>query len=147
MKVKVFNQSNHPLPAYKTDGACGMDLQANLKEPMILEPLDRAMVPTGLFFEIPEGVEGQVRARSGLSLKKGLTTVNGIGTIDSDYRGELNVLLINLSKENVTIEDGDRIAQIVFMRYETAQWEEVEEQNQLSKTDRGEGGFGHTGVR
>lgn len=147
MKVKVFNQSNHPLPAYKTNGACGMDLQASLKEPMTLAPLDRVMVPTGLFFEIPKGVEGQVRARSGLSLKKGLTTVNGIGTIDSDYRGELNVLLINLSKEDVTIEDGDRIAQIVFTRYETCQWEEVKKPEDLSKTVRGDGGFGHTGVR
>ena len=146
MKVKVVNKS-HPLPSYKTDGACGMDLRANLEAPKILKPLERAMIPTGLYFEIPKGIEGQVRARSGLSLKKGITLINGIGTIDSDYRGELGILVVNLSNESVTIEDGDRIAQMVFMAYEVADWVQVDSLDALSKTERGEGGFGHTGVR
>ena len=147
MNVKVVNKSRHPLPSYKTDGACGMDLRANLEESKILKPLERAMIPTGLFFEIPKGIEGQVRARSGLSLKKGITLINGIGTIDSDYRGELGILVVNLSDEEVTIEDGDRIAQMVFMAYEVAHWVQVESLDELSETERGEGGFGHTGIR
>ena len=124
-----------------------MDLRANLEAPKILKPLERAMIPTGLYFEIPKGIEGQVRARSGLSLKKGITLINGIGTIDSDYRGELGILVVNLSNESVTIEDGDRIAQMVFMAYEVADWVQVDSLDALSKTERGEGGFGHTGVR
>lgn len=147
MKVKVVNKSHHPLPSYKTAGACGMDLRANLDTPKTLKPLERAMIPTGLYFEIPEGIEGQVRARSGLSLKKGITLINGIGTIDSDYRGELGILVVNLSDESVTIEDGDRIAQMVFMAYEVADWIQVDSLDALSKTQRGEGGFGHTGLR
>lgn len=147
MKVKVVNKSHHPLPSYKTDGACGMDLRANLDAPKTLKPLERAMIPTGLYFEIPKGIEGQVRARSGLSLKKGITLINGIGTIDSDYRGELGILVVNLSNESVTIEDGDRIAQMVFMAYEVADWIQVDSLDELSKTQRGEGGFGHTGLR
>lgn len=147
MNVKVVNKSHHPLPSYKTEGSCGMDLRANLEESKILKPLERAMIPTGLFFEIPKGIEGQVRARSGLSLKKGITLINGIGTIDSDYRGELGILVVNLSDEEVTIEDGDRIAQMVFMAYEVAHWVQVESLDELSETERGEGGFGHTGIR
>lgn len=147
MNVKVVNKSHHPLPSYKTEGSCGMDLQANLEEAKTLMPLERAMIPTGLFFEIPKGIEGQVRARSGLSLKKGITLINGIGTIDSDYRGELGILVVNLSDEAVTIEDGDRIAQMVFMAYEVAHWVQVESLDELSETERGEGGFGHTGIR
>ncbi|WP_068458084.1 dUTP diphosphatase [Aedoeadaptatus pacaensis] len=147
MNVKVVNKSRHPLPSYKTEGSCGMDLRANLEESKILKPLERAMIPTGLFFEIPKGIEGQVRARSGLSLKKGITLINGIGTIDSDYRGELGILVVNLSDEEVTIEDGDRIAQMVFMAYEVAHWVQVESLDELSETERGEGGFGHTGIR
>lgn len=147
MNVKVVNKSHHPLPSYKTEGSCGMDLRANLDEAKTLKPLERAMIPTGLFFEIPKGIEGQVRARSGLSLKKGITLINGIGTIDSDYRGELGILVVNLSDEEVTIEDGDRIAQMVFMAYEEAHWVQVESLDELSETERGEGGFGHTGIR
>lgn len=147
MNVKVVNKSHHPLPSYKTEGSCGMDLRANLEEAKTLKPLERAMIPTGLFFEIPKGIEGQVRARSGLSLKKGITLINGIGTIDSDYRGELGILVVNLSDEEVTIEDGDRIAQMVFMAYEVAHWVQVENLDELSETERGEGGFGHTGIR
>ena len=147
MNVKVVNKYHHPLPSYKTEGSCGMDLLANLEEPKTLKPLERAMIPTGLFFEIPKGIEGQVRARSGLSLKKGITLINGIGTIDSDYRGELGILAVNLSDEAVTIEDGDRIAQMVFMAYEVAHWVQVESLDELSETERGEGGFGHTGIR
>lgn len=147
MNVKVVNKSRHPLPSYKTEGSCGMDLRANLEEVKTLKPLERAMIPTGLFFEIPKGIEGQIRARSGLSLKKGITLINGIGTIDSDYRGELGILVVNLSDEEVTIEDGDRIAQMVFMAYEVAHWIQVESLEELSETERGEGGFGHTGIR
>lgn len=147
MNVKVVNKSHHPLPSYKTEGSCGMDLRANLEEAKTLMPLERTMIPTGLFFEIPKGIEGQVRARSGLSLKKGITLINGIGTIDSDYRGELGILIVNLSDEEVTIEDGDRIAQMVFMAYEVAHWVQVESLDELSETERGEGGFGHTGIR
>lgn len=147
MNIKIYNASKHPLPTYKTSGSCGMDLYANLEAPLILEPLDRAKVPTGLYLEIPEGVEGQVRARSGLSLKKGVTLINGIGTIDSDYRGELGVLVVNLSKERVTIENGERIAQLVFVNYLHADWKEVDHIEELSETERGKGGFGHTGLR
>lgn len=147
MKVKVVNKSHHPLPSHKTEGSCGMDLRANLDASKTLKPLERAMIPTGLYFEIPKGIEGQVRARSGLSLKKGITLINGIGTIDSDYRGELGILVVNLSDESVTIEDGDRIAQMVFMAYEVADWIQVDNLDELSKTERGEGGFGHTGLR
>lgn len=147
MNVKVVNKSHHPLPSYKTEGSCGMDLRANLEEAKTLKPLERTMIPTGLFFEIPKGIEGQVRARSGLSLNKGITLINGIGTIDSDYRGELGILVVNLSDEEVTIEDGDRIAQMVFMAYEVAHWVQVENLDELSETERGEGGFGHTGIR
>lgn len=143
MKLKVINKSKHPLPKYETEGSSGMDLRANLDENLILKPLDRVLVPTGLYFEFEKGFEAQVRARSGLALKKGLGLPNGIGTIDSDYRGELKVILINMSREDVVIEDGDRIAQVVFMKIETPELVEVEE---ISDTERSDGGFGHTGL-
>ncbi|MDY3119319.1 MAG: dUTP diphosphatase [Peptoniphilus sp.] len=147
MNVKVVNKSKHPLPAYKTEGSCGMDLRANLSMPIRLKPFERAKVPTGLYLEIPKGIEGQVRARSGLSFNKGITLINGIGTIDSDYRGELGILVVNLSNESVTIEDGERIAQLIFTTYETARWIPVNTIEDLSQTERGDGGFGHTGIR
>ena len=143
MKLKVINKSKHPLPKYETEGSSGMDLRANLDENLILKPLDRVLVPTGLYFEFEKGYEAQVRARSGLALKKGLGLPNGIGTIDSDYRGELKVILINMSRKDVVIEDGDRIAQVVFMKIETPELIEVEE---ISDTERSDGGFGHTGL-
>ncbi|MDU5805896.1 MAG: dUTP diphosphatase [Peptoniphilus harei] len=143
MKLHVINKSKHPLPKYETEGSSGMDLRANLEENLILKPLDRVLVPTGLYFEFEKGYEAQVRARSGLALKKGLGLPNGIGTIDSDYRGELKVILINMSREDVVIEDGDRIAQVVFMKIETPELVEVEE---ISDTERSDGGFGHTGL-
>ena len=143
MKLKVINKSKHPLPKYETEGSSGMDLRANLVENLILKPLERVLVPTGLYFEFEKGYEAQVRARSGLALKKGLGLPNGIGTIDSDYRGELKVILINMSREDVVIEDGDRIAQVVFMKIETPELVEVEE---ISDTERSDGGFGHTGL-
>ena len=143
MKVKIINKSKNELPKYETKGSSGMDLRANLDESLIIKPLDRVLVPTGIFLEIPEGYEGQVRARSGLALIKGLSLPMGIGTIDSDYRGELKVILINLGKEDIVIENGDRIAQLVFIKYERAQIELVDE---LSSTARSQGGFGHTGV-
>ena len=143
MKVKIVNKSKNELPKYQTKGSSGMDLRANLEEPLILKSLDRALVPTGIFVEIPEGFEGQVRARSGLALKKGLSLPNGIGTIDSDYRGELKVIVVNLGREDIIINDGDRIAQLVIMKYERAEIEIVES---LTDSDRQEGGFGHTGV-
>lgn len=143
MKLKVINKSKHPLPKYETDGSSGMDLRANLDEDIVLKPLDRVLVPTGLYFEFEKGYEAQVRARSGLALKKGLGLPNGIGTIDSDYRGELKVILINMSRDDVVIEDGDRIAQVVFMKIEIPDIVEVEE---ISDTERSDGGFGHTGL-
>ena len=143
MKLKVINKSKQSLPKYETDGSSGMDLRANLDEDLVLKPLDRVLVPTGLYFEFEKGYEAQVRARSGLALKKGLGLPNGIGTIDSDYRGELKVILINMSRDDVVIEDGDRIAQVVFMKIEIPDIVEVEE---ISDTERSDGGFGHTGL-
>lgn len=142
MKVKVINNSKHTLPEYKTTGAAGMDLHANLDADLTLQPLERILVPTGLFMEIPFGYEAQVRPRSGLAYKKGLTVANAPGTIDSDYRGELKVILINLSNEEVTITDGERVAQLVIAKHEIAEWELVES---LEESTRGAGGFGHTG--
>lgn len=142
MKVKVINKSHHPLPAYKTKGAAGMDLHAYLTETITLEPLERKLIPTGLFMEIPYGYEVQVRPRSGMAYKHGITVANAPGTIDSDYRGELKVILINLSNETFTIQDGDRVAQMVIAKHDWAEWEEVES---LDETERGSGGFGHTG--
>lgn len=144
MKIKIINKSNNPNPVYETDGAAGMDIRADLSEPLTLTPLQRALLPTGLFIEIPVDYEVQVRPRSGLAVKKGLTVLNAPGTIDSDYRGEVKVILINLSSEHQTIEPGERIAQLVVARHEKAEWLEAE---LLSETDRGAGGFGHTGHR
>lgn len=143
MKIRVINRSHHALPAYATVLSAGMDLRANLTEPIILKPLTRCLVPTGLYIALPEGYEAQVRPRSGLALKKGITVLNSPGTIDADYRGEIGVILINLSAEEFVIEDGERIAQMVIAQYEQAEWEQVET---LDDTERGAGGFGHTGV-
>lgn len=143
MKLKIINKSKHPLPEYETSGSSGMDLRANLDDQLIIEPFDRVLVPTGLFLEFEKGYEAQVRARSGLALKKGLGLPNGIGTIDSDYRGELKIILINMSKETVVIKDGERIAQLVFMKIEIPEIQEVEK---INNTKRSDGGFGHTGL-
>ncbi|EFI42279.1 MULTISPECIES: dUTP diphosphatase [Peptoniphilus] len=143
MKIKIVNKSKNELPKYQTEGSSGMDLQANIEEPIVLKSLDRTLIPTGLFIELPNGYEAQVRARSGLALKKGLSLPNGIGTIDSDYRGEIKVIIINLGKEDVIINPGDRIAQLVIIKYERVELDIV---NELNETDRESGGFGHTGV-
>jgi len=143
LTLSVINRSNHPLPQYETMGSAGMDLRAFLPEPVTLNTLERRLIPTGIFLELPVGYEAQIRPRSGLAIKKGLTLVNTPGTIDSDYRGELMIPIINLSGETHTIEDGDRIAQMVIARHETIQWQVVTE---LSGSDRGAGGFGHTGI-
>ena len=144
MKVKIINHSKHELPAYKTAASAGMDLMANIDNPVILKPLERALVPTGLFIELPLGYEAQVRPRSGLSVKKGVGVLNAPGTIDADYRGEIKVILVNLSNEDFVIEDGERIAQMIVAAHEKVEWEEVEE---LLETERGAGGFGSTGVK
>jgi len=144
MKIKIVNQSKHPLPEYGTAAAAGVDLRANIDSPITLNPLERTLVPTGLFMEIPVGFEAQVRPRSGLALKKGITVLNSPGTIDADYRGQLQVILINLSNEAFVIEDGERIAQMVIAAHEQAEWIEVES---LEETARGAGGFGSTGVK
>ena len=143
MKVEIINKSKHALPAYATTASAGMDLRANLDEPMVLAPLQRALVPTGLYMALPEGYEAQVRPRSGLAIKKGITVLNSPGTIDADYRGEVCVILVNLSNEPFTITDGERIAQMVIARHEQVEWLPVEV---LSDTERGAGGFGHPGV-
>ena len=143
MKIKVINKSEFPLPGYETSGSAGMDLQAYISSPIELKPLDRALVSTGLYISIPRGYEGQIRGRSGLALKHGITLANGIGTIDSDYRGEIKVILINLGEENFIVNNGDRIAQFVLSKYETIEFELVQS---LEETSRGEGGFGHTGL-
>lgn len=142
IKVKIINKSGNELPNYATSGAAGMDLRAFIKEPVILKSLERKLIPTGLFMEIPDGYEGQVRPRSGLAIKHGLTCLNSPGTVDSDYRGELKVILINLSAEEHTIHNGDRIAQIVFSKVQKGTLQPVDE---LVSTLRNEGGFGHTG--
>lgn len=142
MEVKIINKSHHQLPAYETSQSAGMDLRANLQEPMTLAPLQRCLVPTGLFMALPAGYEAQVRPRSGLAIKKGITVLNSPGTIDADYRGEVCVILINLSSEPFVINDGDRIAQMVIARCDQISWQQVEV---LDETERGEGGFGHTG--
>ena len=144
MQIKVINTSQHPLPTYETTASAGVDLRANLTETITLKSLERTLVKTGVFLEIPEGYEAQVRPRSGLALKKGVTVLNSPGTIDADYRGEVGVILINLSNEDYVIENGERIAQLVFAKVEQAQWLEVKT---LSDTTRGEGGFGSTGVK
>lgn len=142
IEVKIVNTSSNPLPAYATEGSAGMDLRANVTETITLHPLDRSLVPTGLFIELPQGYEAQVRPRSGMAINNGITCLNSPGTIDSDYRGELKVILINLSNEVQLIKHGDRIAQLVFNKVEQVQFKVVQE---LQETARGEGGFGHTG--
>lgn len=142
MHIHIINTSRHPLPAYETLHAAGMDLRANLDATVILAPLDRKLIPTGLFVEIPVGYEAQIRPRSGLAFKQGITCLNTPGTIDADYRGEVKVLLVNLSSETVAIEDGMRIAQMIVAKHETVSWMEVKA---LGESQRGEGGFGHTG--
>ena len=144
MKIKVVNKSKHPLPHYATTQSAGMDLRANLDEPIILKPLDRTLVKTGIFMELPVGYEAQVRPRSGLAFNKGITVLNTPGTIDADYRGEVGVILVNLSNEDFLVEDGERVAQMVIAKHEQPPWEEVEE---LIETERGAGGFGSTGVK
>ena len=142
MEVKVINKSNNPIPKYSTAQSAGMDLRAFITEPVVLGALDRALIPTGLYIEMPEGYEAQVRPRSGLAIKYGITVLNSPGTIDADYRGEICVELVNISNTPFTVEPGERIAQLVFSNYEKVDFIEVEE---LSETERGEGGFGHTG--
>jgi dUTP pyrophosphatase len=144
MTIKIINKSNHDLPNYETIGSAGMDLRASLSQSRILKPLARSIVGTGLFIELPVGYEAQVRPRSGLAAKKGITVLNAPGTIDADYRGEIGVILVNLSNEDFLVENGERIAQLVIAKHERAEWEEVES---LSETTRGEGGFGSTGVK
>ncbi|MGZ5221374.1 MAG: dUTP diphosphatase [Chitinophagaceae bacterium] len=142
IEIKIINTSSNPLPAYATSGSSGMDIRANLDTPQSLKPLERALIPTGIFIEIPQGYEVQVRPRSGLAIKHGITCLNTPGTIDADYRGEIKVILINLSQEEQVIQNGDRIAQIVLQQVEQAVWKQVEE---LEATERNAGGFGHTG--
>jgi dUTP pyrophosphatase len=144
MTIKIINKSNHDLPHYETIASAGMDLRANLSESRTLKPLERSIVGTGLFIELPIGLEAQVRPRSGLAAKKGITVLNAPGTIDADYRGEIGVILVNLSNEDFTIQNGERIAQLVIAKHERAEWENVQE---LSETERGEGGFGSTGTK
>lgn len=144
MICKIVNKSNNATPAYATTQSAGMDLRANLEAPIILKPMERAMIPTGLFIELPVGYEAQVRPRSGLAAKHGITVLNTPGTIDADYRGEIKVILVNLSTEAFEIQHGERIAQMVIAKHETVQWEEVET---LSETERGAGGFGSSGVK
>lgn len=144
MKIQIINKSKHQLPAYETELSAGMDIRANISEPITLKPLARCLVSTGLYIALPEGYEAQIRPRSGLAIKKGITVLNSPGTIDADYRGEICIILVNLSAEEFVIEDGERVAQMVIARHEQAQWEQVEV---LDKTERGAGGFGHTGKK
>ncbi len=143
MKVKIVNRSAYPTPAYATEKSAGMDLKADIKEPVTLNPLERAMIPTGIFIALPDGTEAQVRPRSGLAAKHGISVLNAPGTIDADYRGEVKVILVNLSNQPFVVNPGERIAQMVVARYEKVEWDEVEV---LDDTDRGAGGFGSTGV-
>lgn len=142
MKIRIINKSKHKLPAYSTASSAGMDLRANINEEVILRPLERAIVKTGLFMEIPVGYEGQIRSRSGLAINKGITVLSSPGTIDADYRGEVCIIMVNLSNEDFVIKDGERICQMVIAKHEKAEWVSVEN---LIETDRGTGGFGHTG--
>ncbi|MDL2231195.1 dUTP diphosphatase [Porphyromonadaceae bacterium OttesenSCG-928-L07] len=144
MQVRIVNKSKHPLPEYKTAQSAGMDLMANINETVVLNSLERKLIPTGLYIELPEGYEAQIRPRSGMALKEGLGILNSPGTIDADYRGEIGVIVVNLSNEKITINDGDRICQMVINQIEQAQFIQVEE---LNNTERGEGGFGHTGKK
>ena len=142
--IRIINKSHHSLPAYATEQSAGMDLRANIEEPIVLKPMERRLIPTGLYMALPQGFEAQIRPRSGLAFKKGITVLNSPGTIDSDYRGELMVLLINLSTEEFIVNDGERIAQMVIARHEVAEFQVVEE---LDDTERGAGGYGHTGMK
>lgn len=144
MKVQVINKSKHPLPKYETEQSAGMDIRANLNEPIVLKPLQRCLVPTGLYIALPKGFEAQIRPRSGLAIKKGIGVLNSPGTIDADYRGEICIILVNLSSDDFVVEDGERVAQMVIARHEQAVWQEVEV---LNETERGAGGFGHTGKK
>ncbi len=144
MQVKIVNISNNPLPQYSTEMSAGMDIRASLTEPVVLKPLERKLIPTGLFIELPRGYEAQIRPRSGLALKKGITVLNTPGTIDADYRGEIGIILVNLSQEDFVVENGERICQMIVAAHENVVWELVEE---LVETDRGAGGFGHTGKK
>ena len=144
MQIRIINKSPHPLPAYETIASAGMDMRANITEPITIKSLERSMIPTGLFIELPVGFEAQVRPRSGLAAKNGVTCLNSPGTVDADYRGELKVILVNLSHDDFTINNGDRIAQMVIAKHERAEFLEVQE---LSETTRGAGGFGSTGVK
>ena len=144
MKINIVNRSQHPLPNYATISSAGMDLRANLDNPVVLKPLERALIPTGIYIQLPNGYEAQIRPRSGLAIKHGISIVNAPGTIDADYRGEIKVILVNLSNENFTINDGERICQMVIAQHARVEWAEVEE---LDETERGEGGFGHTGKK
>lgn len=144
MTVKIINTSNHALPHYETMASAGMDLRAFIENPIVLKPLERTIIKTGLFIELPVGYEAQVRPRSGLAAKKGITVLNAPGTIDADYRGEIGVILVNLSNADFTVENGERIAQLVIAKHERAEWEEVDA---LNETSRGSGGFGSTGVK
>ncbi|MDY3267278.1 MAG: dUTP diphosphatase [Phocaeicola sp.] len=143
MKIKIINKSKHALPQYATPLSAGLDLRANLDTPITLQPLQRCLVPTGLYMALPAGYEAQVRPRSGLAIKKGITVLNSPGTIDADYRGEICIILVNLSDQPFVIEDGERVAQMVIARHEQAEWEETDS---LDETERGEGGFGHSGM-
>lgn len=144
MKIKVVNKSKHPLPHYATSQAAGMDLRANLDQSILLKPLERSVIKTGIFMALPKGFEAQVRPRSGLAFKKGITVLNSPGTIDADYRGEVGVILVNLSNKDFLVEDGERIAQLVIAKHEQPDWDEVKK---LIETDRGAGGFGSTGLK
>jgi len=144
MTVQIINKSKHPLPAYATELSAGMDIRANISESIVLKPLQRTLVPTGLYIALPKGYEAQIRPRSGLAIKKGISVLNSPGTIDADYRGEICIILVNLSAEDFVIEDGERVAQMVIARHEQAQWKEVDV---LDDTARGAGGFGHTGKK
>jgi dUTP pyrophosphatase len=143
MVVKIVNKSKHDLPSYSTEHSAGMDLRANIDSDIQLNPMERKLIPTGLYIELPEGYEAQIRPRSGLALKYGITVLNSPGTIDADYRGEIGIILINLSEEKFVIKDGERICQMIISKYEKVKWDKVED---LVKSDRGSGGFGHTGV-
>ena len=145
MSCKIYNQSNNPLPAYASECAAGMDLRANLTAPVVLQPLERKLIPTGLFIELPRDCEAQVRPRSGLALKHGITVLNSPGTIDADYRGEIGVILVNLSNEPFEIQPGARIAQMVIAKFQQVELQEVSSKDELSDTERGAGGFGHSG--
>lgn len=142
MKIKIINKSHHPLPAYQTNQSAGMDIRANLTEPIELKPLERKLIPTGLYIALPDGYEAQIRPRSGLAIKHGITLLNTPGTIDADYRGEIGVIMVNLSNDPFVINDGERICQMVVAQYQQIEWQTVES---LDETERGAGGFGHTG--